>query len=626
MAVKLGRYGMWLGIVSIPCLLLAVDPPTGRGTSVQLTRGPKAKALSGARPGQATLDATGEESGPFAAEEDPAGAAARKGLLRNARPLKKKTAAESSRAWDEALKSKEFEKTAEAEPENEESAADETAARSEKMDAGTNKKRIPILNPRLRGGKIRGVSDVKAEFPNAIPLAGGESLAPQISTTWKHQGNFVLGQQTTCQLIVKNQGKQNVLRVALDVSLAPGAKLISTQPQAETTASGLTWQLEGLAAEEERTFDVTFVPQERGEFPATAALRVTSACQTRFFVEEPLLKIVVQAPKTTVLGDAMTHEITVTNPGTGTAHHVTLDSDLPAGLVCNGNSKVSLPVGDVKPGETKTVSLELKSAEKGPQKFTLTAQGDAQLKEVAEVELEVLAPALKLEAQGPALRYVNRKARYQFSVTNTGNSPAHEVQVVGMIPAGFQVVDAGQSGKIDAQARTVSWTLPQLAEGEIATMSLEAVASEIGTQSYLLKATAAHGAEAMTTCETKVEGISSVILELRDQDDPVETKVDTSYALHVRNDGSKPAKDVKILCELSAEMQFVSGSGPTEVLYEDGKITLAPLSSLEPQKEAVYKLNVRSLKTGQAKFRVKLTSPSLQKPVTAEESTRIYAD
>lgn len=623
MAVKLGRYGMLFFIVSLPCLLLAVDPPAGRGTAVQLTRGSKGKAFLGSKPGTASLD-SGETDSEAVTTDEEIPATTKKGLLRNARPGKKKSSGELSGSWAEALKSKETEK---AEPASTaEDSAEESPAPLEKAEAGANKKKTPIANPRLRGGKIRGVSDAGTALPNAIPLAGGEALAPQISTAWKHQGNFVLGQQTTCQLVVKNQGKQSVQRVALDVSLAAGAKLVSTQPSAEESPSCLTWQLEGLAPEEERTFEVTFVPQERGEFPATAALRVTSACQTQFFVEEPLLKLSVQAPKTSVLGNAVTHEVTVTNPGTGAAHHVTLEADLPAGLVCNGTSKVSLPVGDVKPGETKTLSLELKSTEKGPQKFTLTALGDAQLRQVADVETEILAPALKLEAQGPALRYVNRKARYQFSVTNTGNSPAQDVQIVGMIPTGFQVVEAGQSGKVDPEAKTVSWTVAQLAEGEIVTMSLEAVASEIGTQSYLLKATAAHGAEAMTTCETKVEGISSIILELRDQDDPVETKVDTSYELHVRNDGNKTAKDVKITCDLPPEMQFISGSGPTEVLSDNGKVTLAPLLSLEPQKEAIYKLNVRSVKTGNAKLRVKLTSPSLQKPVTAEELTRIYAD
>lgn len=628
MASNITRGVIGFCVVSIPCFLLAVDPPSNGVTPVQYSRAAKGKASLGTkRAARGTAELPDAEDYDGTPDESAATPPAKKGLLKGGKPAKKKESTDSH-AWDELLKSRETEK--EAGSESEESEGDEAKATPAETPTETaTPKRNPLnpsgVIPKARG-RLRGVMPRGATLLNAVSLTGGESLAPQISVAWKHQGNFVLGKQTTCLLVVKNQGKQPVQHVALDVSLASGAKLISTRPQAEETPSCLTWQLDSIGAEEERTFEVSFIPQERGDFPATAALRVTSTGQAQFYVEEPLLKLAIHAPKTSILGEMMTPEVTVTNPGTGTAHNVVLESDLPQGLSCPNGAKLSQLVGEIKPGEAKTVRLELKAAAKGPQTFTLAAKGEGDVRDASDVALEVLAPSLKLEASGPSLRYVNRRARYQFSITNTGNSPARDVQIVGMIPAGFQVLEAGQAGKIDPETKTVSWTFPRLAEGESATMSLDAMASEVGMQSYLLKASAAHGAEAVTTCETRVDGVSSVSLEIRDQDDPVETRVDTGYELRIRNDGSKTARDLKVTCELPAEMQFLSGTGPTEVLFREGVITLAPLAALEPGKEAVYKLNVRSLKTGNAKLRAKLVTPSLQKPVTAEELTRIYAD
>ncbi|MFO1023472.1 MAG: hypothetical protein U0903_22675 [Planctomycetales bacterium] len=615
-------------MVSIPCLLMAVDPATNGVTQVQYSRAAKGKAPLGAKRaarGMADLPDTEDYGG--AAEENGAAPAARKGLLKNGKAAKKKESTDS-RAWDDVLKSKETEKDGESESEDEEAAEEKEAPAGPTSEGASPKKGLlnpPAINSKLKG-RMRGVMPRGANLFNAVPLAGGESLAPQISVAWKHQGNFVLGKQATCQLVVKNQGKQPVQKVALDVSLAAGAKLLSTQPQAEESPSCLTWQIESLGADEERTFEVTFVPQERGEFPATAALRVTSAGQAQFYVEEPLLKLAVHAPKGTVFGEPTVHEITVTNPGTGVAHNVVVESDLPNGLTCNNSSKVSLIVGDVKPGEAKTVHLELKSAEKGPQKFTLAAKGEGELRDSSNVEFEVLAPNLKLEANGPSLRYVNRRARYQFSITNTGNSPAQDVQIVGMIPAGFQVVGSGTGGKKWTRRRRRFRGHCKLAEGECDDVagcgrqrSRDAIVSPQGDRG-------AWGGSG-DDVRDPLGRISSVVLEIRDQgNDPVETKVDGAMNCGFATTGRRRPRSEDHLRAARPEMQFVSGNGPTGS-HLPGRENYSRSDFVAgAAEEVVYKLNVRSVKTGNAKLRAKLLTPSLQKPVTVEELTRIYAD
>ena len=51
-----------------------------------------------------------------------------------------------------------------------------------------------------------------------------------------------------------------------------------------------------------------------------------------------------------------------------------------------------------------------------------------------------------------------------------------------------------------------------------------------------------------------------------------------------------------------------------------------PLARLAPKADALYKIRVKGLVDGDHRIRVQILSDEMQRPVTREESTLVYAD
>ena len=101
---------------------------------------------------------------------------------------------------------------------------------------------------------------------------------------------------------------------------------------------------------------------------------------------------------------------------------------------------------------------------------------------------------------------------------------------------------------------------------------------------------------------------------------------ETAYEVRVRNEGSKAASNVGIACELPAGLQLVDLKGPTDHLTENGLIVFKPLGSLAPKQAATFRIRVRATQAGDQRFRVRLTSDSIQEPLLVEELTKFYQD
>jgi len=132
------------------------------------------------------------------------------------------------------------------------------------------------------------------------------------------------------------------------------------------------------------------------------------------------------------------------------------------------------------------------------------------------------------------------------------------------------------------------------------------------------------GADASASAPLLVEGIPAVLLEVIDIDDPIELDTNETYEIKVINQGSADGTNIVIECVVPVEQVFVSGKGPTPSRLEGDRIIFAPLPSLAPKAEAVYRVIVKGTQEGDVRFKVNLTSDQLERPVEETESTHIY--
>jgi len=139
---------------------------------------------------------------------------------------------------------------------------------------------------------------------------------------------------------------------------------------------------------------------------------------------------------------------------------------------------------------------------------------------------------------------------------------------------------------------------------------------------------AARGLRNETQIVTRVEGLSALLMELVDLDDPVETGTDTAYEIRVTNTGSKTETNLQLICTIPQEMEFRGAKSGANCKYHlQGKqLIFEPLPKLAPRADVIYRVNVRGVLAGDVRFRAQITADGLKAPVLKEESTKVYGD
>lgn len=487
---------------------------------------------------------------------------------------------------------------------------------------------------KIKGGTIptppstKAAAGAKTAAATTIaPTAETGPATPQVTIEWTKKGDINVGQECQVELHVKNGGSVPASQVAVDAVFPTTVRLTSAEPKPTASADKLTWSFDSLAPGAEQKITIKLIPSRRGDLGANAQVRFTGTSSTSFRVEEPMLKVALKGPAEVMLGDPASQFITVSNPGTGTAHDVKVEAKLSDGLGHGTRGeKLVMEVGSIGPGETRTVRLGLEAIKGGQQSITVHATSSGEAGGVASTQLNVIAPSLKIAVDGPALRYKGRNAKYTLTVSNDGSVANNNIRVSQNVAEGFKFVSADRSGKYDASTKSVQWFLGRLEPGQTAKVTCELNATVIGDFSQTVAVLSDSGVRAEAKIDTKVDGIASLTMELVDIDDPVETGVETLYEIRVKNEGSKAASGVSIACELPAGMELITAKAPVDAIVEGRQILFKSLGQIAPGGQATYKIHVKGVEEGSHRMRVRMTGGSLTEPVVREEVTKVYSD
>ncbi len=486
----------------------------------------------------------------------------------------------------------------------------------------------PIQQPKP-AADIRPLGRALQAAPATGPAGGYVNFtqnSPRIETRWTKQSDINVGQPCELMLTVKNSGDANASDVVVDVFFPRTVRLTEASPKPATAQSSVVWEFPTLDAGEEREIHITMIPSQRGELAANANVRFSSAATTLLAVEEPMLNVAMKGPSEVMMGEPASHVVTVSNPGTGVAHNVTLEVTIPEGLQHPKGKRLKMDLGSVNPGEQRSVRLSLTAVAGGSQNVSVIATSGTELRQTANAAVSVLAPSLNLAVSGPALRYVGRDARYALKLTNDGQAVTNNVRAMYVVPKGFEYLYASRGGKYDESTRTVTWFVGSVSPKEAIDLSLKLKPIELGDFNHVARAVSEHGAIANARTATRIEGTASLVLEVLDLDDPVEIGRETAYEVRVRNEGSKQAQNVGLSFELPNGVKLINIKGPTKHIAESGLVVFKALPALEPGKTAIFQIHIQGADEGNHRVRARLTSDSIQEPLTVEELTRFYAD
>ncbi len=448
---------------------------------------------------------------------------------------------------------------------------------------------------------------------------------PTVTVEFRSTGTVTVGQESACELIVKNSGSVTAQQVEVEAQFPGNIRLVSTEPSA-TSRDKLVWEFEEIGSGETKVIHVKFIPVERGEVAAAASVRFTGAATTSFAVTEPLLELALQGPTEVMVGESASQTLVISNPGTGTAANVKIEAILPPGLEHAKGDRLLMDLGNLAPGENRPIRLALTAVAGGRQVIEVHSTADNGLVKSAAAEVSVIAPSLKTSIEGPGLRYLGRHATYTLHVENDGAVATDNVRVMHKVPEGFEFISAEKGAQYDPQTQMLTWIVGRMDKGAAAQISVVLNAKTAGEYTHFIRATSENGVISVAEVSTRVEGAASLVVDVSDLDDPVEVGAETAYEIHVKNEGTAAATNVGLTCELPSGVEFLTATGDTKHAQDADQIVFEPVAEIAPGKTLVYRVKFKGTLSGNMRFRTRVSSDSLNEPLASEEMTKVYSE
>jgi uncharacterized repeat protein (TIGR01451 family) len=449
---------------------------------------------------------------------------------------------------------------------------------------------------------------------------------PAIRLEWGGPPIAKIGQANSYTLVVRNTCSIPLQQVLVRVRIPAGITCSDTEPKAVTEGNILVWELGTLQPKQEKSLQMKLLPEHKGDVAPQAWVTFTGSSVLHIKVREPKLTITAQGPRKVLVGETATFILAVSNPGDGVAEQVKIHAALSEGLENARGPKLDYDIGNLAAGETRNVTVQCISKVGGEQKCEAAAEAEGGLQAKDSTSARITVPRLNLEMAGPAMRYLGRKALYTLKVSNPGDAPASNVIVSDLVPEGFKVLAASDGGRHDFSTRTVSWFLGEVGPGQTHEVKLEVQAVNPGEFKHKASAVGSRGLCAESELSTHVEGLSALLLEMVDTEDPIELGSEMAYEVRITNTGSKVETDIKLVAMVPDKMEFKGATGPVRFHAEGKTIVFEPLEKLAPKADAIFRINVKALEAGTVRFKIQMTSTNLPEPVIKMEATRIYSD
>ncbi len=459
---------------------------------------------------------------------------------------------------------------------------------------------------------------------SAMAFPTGDAPTSVIGVEKGYPKEARLNQQFSYKILVTNLTRNNLESVALSDDLGSNVKYVSSLPSGSMSGSRLSWMLGDFKPQETKPVLVSVVPTVEGSVGSCASVSYVSALCSSVPVVSPKLKLTMTGPREVIKCDEIVYSLEVSNIGTGSLSDVRVADALPRGLqTIDGKSSVELAVGTLEPGQTRRYSIRTKPSAKGTYEGRATVVGEGDLRaESGVVTTIVREPVLKITKTGPKESYTSVPFTYEITVTNTGDGMAVATMLEDAIPPGATLMTA--SDRAVATSEKVTWNMGDLAPGasKKVTMTLRGESPATVRSVATAKATCAESVTA--SAETVLKGIPAILLEVVDLADPIKVGDNVTYRITVTNQGSAADRNIRIVCSLEENQQFVSATGATTGTAAGSTITLQPLASLAPKAQAVWSVTVRNVKAGDVRFKLTMTSENLTRSVEETEATNVW--
>jgi uncharacterized repeat protein (TIGR01451 family) len=416
----------------------------------------------------------------------------------------------------------------------------------------------------------------------------------------------------------------HVGEVVLNVYLSDKATFVRAEPP-PTSVSGrkLTWTWFELADGDVQNIKIWMRPTGQGTLRTCYTVHALPMGCVSFEVGSPSLALEKSGPATAGVGEPIPYNIVVRNTGNQAADNVVITDEVPSGMAHqSGQNQISMPVGTVGPGESKTTTVTLSANQAGNYINRATASSSNAGSVSATAPTRVIKPSVKISKNGPPQQFLGKDANYRITVSNNGDTPLNGVTVTDNAPNNARITSAGGAQVSGSQA---SWSVGTLGAGQSRSFDLALTALAAGTTVNSASVQTAEGVSDQAQAQTVWRGFPAVLIELVDDPDPLRVGETSTYTLKVTNQGTAPDHNVKAVLRFPSGIQPISGSGTTPVQVNGGQVTLGILSHIDPKQVATWTVQAKAVAIGDARISVEVNTDVLKgKPVSEIESTQVF--
>jgi len=438
----------------------------------------------------------------------------------------------------------------------------------------------------------------------------------------------MLGDRVAIEITLENSGDIDLSETTLTTNLDKGHVALPGKGKPTITPTNVSWKIAKLKAGVKQTYSFILTSKAEGnlclvmKFTSAQGVTRTYKCCT-MWKGEPKLQITKTGPKSVILGSDFEYKIQVKSVGTTIAKNVILTDVLPDHLThASGKKSLQYPLGDMKVGETKNVTVKVKAKKHG----RAVNVADAKSSNAPPVKAEAITVINRLQAslkvKCPPVAYLNKRTPYIIMLQNTGDVPITNVQIEAVATGPLKLLAGSKGAKI--QGKKAVWKFPTIQPGKRQALKLLCVSGDRGESCVTVTVSNDQGVKKQEKCCSLWKGYPAILLEVIDTEDPLLLDEETTYIISIKNQGTADDRNIKIIIECPPETNPTTFSGPTKGTRKGKKVIFEPYKVLKPKETIKYKVNAKALKEGDTRFRVYLTTEHLVKPVTEEESTHVY--
>ena len=405
-----------------------------------------------------------------------------------------------------------------------------------------------------------------------------------------------------------------------------GSSYVSSQPAAAQDGSKLTWKLGNMNQGEAKTIVVTLKADKQGELKSCATVTAVSRVCVTTTVGKAALALTKTGPQMAQLGSTVNYTLTVQNTGNTVAKNVRITDPVPDGFSApNGEKELSFDVGNLEPGQSKSVQVALRADKRGKvnNKAFASSSNAGAAKAEAQYATTIVQAGIKItKSTKDKDLFINRAATYDIEVANTGDTDLTGVIVTDN--AAPETVIATAEGASVA-GTTATWNLGALAAGQKKSLAVKVLSKVPGRFTDTASVSTDQGLKDSAQDFSEWKGVTGVLLEVIDDPDPIQVGETSKYTVRVTNQGSTiDISDLTVVATVPPELEVVPNTISDGGVLDGKTITWPVTAKVPPKTSVAHTYIAKGVKVGDARTRVAITTSMRKDPIVSVESTTVY--